>query len=123
MSQYDSGFDYRGKEFSIMYGHDHAIGYFVSIWADNFHNEEDEPAIKIDEMKPPIGGLRHADYWDKIPACYQDVMQSELNTLFQKMKSGEKSVEKMVRDNSHLGHRLAGIMAKGLDQDLPESTK
>ncbi len=123
MSQYDTGFSYRGKEFSVMYGHDHVLGYFVSVWADDFHNEEDEPALKVDEMKPPIGGLRHADYWNKIPACFQDVMQSRLNTLFQELKSGEKPVEKMVRDNSHLGHRLAKDMAKHFDQELPESTK
>lgn len=123
MSQYNTGFDYRGKSFDVMYGHDHVTGYFVSIWADGFNNDEDEPAIKVDEMKPPIGGLRYADYWDKIPGCYQDVMQSRLHTTFQEMVSGKISVEKMVRDNSHLGHRLAEGMAKQFGQDLPESTK
>jgi len=120
MSQYHEHFKLDDMTFNVLYGHDHATGYFVSIWISGFDNEYGSPAVQTDELF----GKQYAKNKDQIPERFMTIAEGYMWTLFEQLKDGSAPAEKMIRTSgNHLGHQLAKIMAKFGGVDLPESTK
>jgi len=97
MSRYSKIIEVADTKFKVVYGHDHAIGYFAQV----YHSTQDEPLIEQDELfgKQPSDGF---------PSILKVAASKLLDTVFADIRSGVKPTERMDRDpKNHLGAAIA----------------
>jgi len=103
-----------GIEFTVIYGHDHASGYFVQI----YHECRDDPLAKIDGV---FGELWHEDK-TALRYNHADVFNAAIQlarSTVERLRSGELPVERMdVNVKTHLGASLAKDFRES--QGLPD---
>ena len=103
-----------GIEFTVIYGHDHASGYFVQI----YHEIRDDPLAKIDAV---FGDLWHEDE-TVLKFNHTDIFNAAIllaRSTIKRLRSGELFAERMNVDaKTHLGSRWAKNFRES--QGLPE---
>ena len=101
MSRYTETIETQNTEFTVAYGHDHAIGYFAQV----YHASQDEPIVDQDEVFGKTTVMHDPD------AELIAVATKLLDSVFADIRSGVKPTERMDRDpENHLGARLAAQM-------------
>ena len=92
MSRYEKDQTINGLTHRIAYGHDHAIGYFVQIYAPPY----DEPVVEYDDL---YGWYSKNTTSEQRKVAVQLVKDIKAETVF---------TERMDRDpRNHLGARIA----------------
>ena len=101
MSRYTETIETQDTEFTVAYGHDHAIGYFAQV----YHASQDEPIVDQDEVFGKTTVMHDPD------AELIAVATKLLDSVFADIRSNVKFTERMDRDpKDHLGARLAAQM-------------
>lgn len=92
-----------GITLAVVYGHDHASGYFVQV----YHEIRDDPLAKIDGV---FGELWHEDE-TILKMNFTNIFNAAIllaRSTIERLRSGELPTERMdVNAKTHLGARLA----------------